>query len=311
MHGVPQSNPPNPRSLRKFISGDIWEWIVGVVLTFTGVLQYRQVRGEVELPGCLKVTGKLDFVCGGVIDWKAARLKAETLRRLFTESDSQEPRFIMHAVTHIIEAMERRYKNKPLREIIMECKAISARMSEKIERTQKPMPHNVLQAAHYLIADKTLTGAKINYVCKDDNIMSEFDLEKERRIIQLYREDVETMTMYYKQSNERNPMKTMPPKEPLILFDPTAFRFEKNFKVEYSGYLTLLYGYKAPIAYDDAWKGKVSSWNRVFKRCVKGEKITDKNKVVLTEVVKNFPDWDKWVYKAKSVGAFQNEKEEE
>lgn len=175
-------------------------------------------------------------------------------------------------------------------------------MAEKLEKTGKALPHNVLQCCTYMIANNM--DAKLNYVCKDDNIMQEFEVASGAVLLKFYRTDVETMTGWYNASNFKNPLKTMPPKEPEVLFDESMYRFEKNFSVEYSSYLEFLYGYKSPEAFRLRWQKSVGEWNRVFKRCARGEKITDANKKILNEVIKVFPAWDKYVYRAKSVGAF-------
>lgn len=309
MHAVPYTNPPNLRSLRKFVSGDIWEGLVAMVLTACGVLKYRQLRGKIQLSGCLEVSGKCDFVAGGVVDWNEARAKAIALQTLWQSCADEAPRFIMHAISHIINAMEKSYGNNPLKEMILELKAVSSFVSEKIEKSKRALPHNVMQCFHYVAANKELDEAKLVYICKDDNIMSEFEIMKDRAFAKFYKQDVEEMTGWYNQT-AKNPLKSIPPIEAPVLFDQDLFRFEKNLQVEYSPYLTMLYGIATPDEYRRMYQAKVSSWNRVFKRCVNGDKITDKNKVAMSEVKKYFPDWDKWVYKAKSVGAFQKEETE-
>ena len=119
------------------------------------------------------------------------------------------------------------------------------------------------------------------------------------------------MTKYYNAGfDKKDPTKLMPPKEPLVVFEEGTWRFAKNFWVEYSSYLTMLYGYATPEAYRMGWQYKVSAWNRVFKRCVKGDKMTDKNITVIEEAEKYFPNWNKLVAKAKAAGAFQNNEEE-
>jgi len=49
----------------------------------------------------------------------------------------------------------------------------------------------------------------------------------------------------------------------------------------------------------------------VFKRCAKGDRITDKNKEVIAEAKKQFPKWDKMVASAKKAGAFVGQEEED
>src|SRR5688500_15643652 len=53
MKGVPQSNAPNMRSLRKFQAGDIWEWICALVLKRAGILIETQRKVGYQYPGLL------------------------------------------------------------------------------------------------------------------------------------------------------------------------------------------------------------------------------------------------------------------
>ena len=50
MTGVQPTNPPNPRSLRKFEAGNIWEAIVGYVLLRAGILQKKQEWIQYQYP---------------------------------------------------------------------------------------------------------------------------------------------------------------------------------------------------------------------------------------------------------------------
>lgn len=309
MHNVIPSNPPNDRSLRKFAAGHFFEWVVGMVLTMTGILKQKQLRGEVQLPGLLRVSGRLDFIAGGPIDWEYAKKEVEKVQDLFSVSVNDMPPIVFHAIEHILKSMEAQYKKQPLKEVVFECKSVSSFMSEKVEKTGA-MPHHVLQCVHYLLANK-MDEAALVYICKDDLIANQFQIFNNKETLKMYRDDVKMMTDYYNASNFKNPMKTLPPKEALVNFVEGVWRFEKSFKVEYSNYLELLYGYKSPEAYRMEWQYKISSWNRVFKRCVKGDKMTDNNKNVIAEVSKSFPQWDKYVLLAKKAGAFQKPEEAE
>ncbi len=309
MNAIPYTNPPNERSRRKFQVGDVFEWIVGMVLTSIGILQQRQIRNEVQLPGLLKVTGKLDYVAGGVVDWEKSLHEINKLKILFSQTNDETPRFISHTIDHVFNAMRKRFSTSTLMEVIFECKSISVRMFEKVEKTGA-MPHHVLQSGHYLIGNnRDITLAKICYISKDDCLMTGFDLQNSKELRAAYKKDVQQMTEYFNAGNKDKPLKTLPPKEPEVLFDPLMFRFEKNFRVEYSSYLEMLYGYKTPEEFRFKWSKEVSNWNRVFKRCVMGEKMTDKNKAVLSSVAKMWPNWDDYVYKAKSKGVFLKDDE--
>src|SRR3954469_6411316 len=79
MLGTKPTNPPNNRSLRKFQAGNIWEAVIGFVLVRAGILRKRQVRSEVELPGCLRVSGRIDYIAGGVMDWAKAEKELDQI----------------------------------------------------------------------------------------------------------------------------------------------------------------------------------------------------------------------------------------
>src|SRR5262245_51894370 len=66
MTGVKQTNPPNERALRKFQAGNLWEWVIGFILKRAGILQGKQRSVDFQQPGMLNVTGKLDFIAGGL-----------------------------------------------------------------------------------------------------------------------------------------------------------------------------------------------------------------------------------------------------
>ena len=72
MTGIQPSNPPNPRSLRKFEAGNIWEAIVGYVLRRAGILQSKQDWIQYQYEGLLPVSGKLDYIGGGKPDYDKA-----------------------------------------------------------------------------------------------------------------------------------------------------------------------------------------------------------------------------------------------
>jgi ferritin len=66
-------------------------------------------------------------------------------------------------------------------------------------------------------------------------------------------------------------------------------RFRKNFNIEYSNYLTLLYGYEEPRDYSDEVSKTIAKWNRVIARYKANaldpsKKITDLNKSAREEI---------------------------
>ncbi len=309
MYGVPFTNPPNVRSKRKFQAGHLWEWVVGMVLLSAGMLKKKQLRVETKLPRLMRVSGRLDFVCGGDIDWKSAKENIQKIKDSLLLLDLDLPPFFFDAIDKFVD----KYKGRKLKEVIMESKSLSSFMMEKTQKLGEPMMHHVLQNFHYVVGnDQGIEEGKLLYICKDDCIMEEFVITNNEETMQLYKDDIKKMSKYYAAGfNKRKPQELMPPKEPLVLFEDGLFKFSKNFRVEYSNYLTYLYGYETPEAYRMAWQYKISSWNRVFKRCVQGANMTPKNKEAIADAIKVFPLWDKMVASAKKAGAFAPEEEGE
>ncbi|MDD5146921.1 MAG: hypothetical protein PHN39_04270, partial [Candidatus Pacebacteria bacterium] len=76
------------------------------------------------------------------------------------------------------------------------------------------------------------------------------------------------------------------PLEQPIEFDEETGRFRDNWKIKYSLYLTKLYCYKDQKEFEDKYRGVVGQYNRVLNRCCNGDKMTDKNKVIMAEAEK-------------------------
>lgn len=312
MNAVPMTNKPNNRSLRKFSAGHMFEWVVGLVLTLTGVLKSRQLRGEYQIKGMLPVAGKFDFIAGGEIDWEKVRAEVKNIQKLFSISLSDMPPIVFHAIEQIIASFENQFKGNALKEVIFECKSISSFMSDKIDRTKKPMPHHVLQCQHYLLANE-MDEAYLFYISKDDMISYQFSVYNDEDTLREYAKDVKLMTDYYNNGfDAKNPLKFAPSKEKEVIFDDTTFRFSTNYKVEYSSYLNMLYPeFATPMDYRLKWDKSISAWNRVFKRMVNGDKITVSNQEYINEMRKTFTNVDELVEKAKLVVLEEDELDNE
>jgi len=324
MYGVPFSNAPTNRSKRKFTAGECWEWILGMVLIAANVFKKKQVQVNYQIKDLLPVHGRIDFIVGGAFDYDKAMDTISTMNKTLSLINLDVPLFFLDAAEKFV----KNYKGKILEEVIYECKSVSSYMIEKVINSG-PMPHHVCQNFHYIYGNNlNIRKGKIGYICKDDCIMQEFDISINEEIKDIYIKDIKQMTEYYNRGfDKKDPLKFLPPKEPEVLFDDTLFRFTKNWKVEYSNYLTLLYGYQSPQHYGMwKWESKISAWNNAFKRYVlagmeipyknkNGEivtrkiNITDNNKEKREEAIKYFPDWDKMVEKARKAGAFLKQEE--
>ena len=308
MYAVPMTNPPNHRSLRKFSAGHVFEWIVSLVLTMTGILKSRQLRGEYQLDGLLPVAGKFDFIAGGSVDFEAAKKEIDNLQKLFAVSASDMPPIVIHAMNTFVNEFAAKFKHNPLKEVVFECKSVSSFMSDKIARTGKPMSHHVMQCLHYLLSNQ-MDEAYLVYVSKDDLISYQFSVTPTKENIELYAEDVRQMTEFYRKGfDKKKPLKFAPPKEKEVIFDTDTCRFSTNYKVEYSPYLSLLYPkYSMPKNYQDRWSKSVASWNRTFKRCVNGDKMTALNLEAIKDAKTVFPNWDELVEIGKQFGNIEDE----
>ncbi len=280
MKGTEPTNPPNPRSLRKFEAGNMMEWVVGMVLKRAGIYKDTQEWLAFQYPGLLKVTGKLDFLAGGEVDWEKAKASVFEL---------ELPEFFGRATSKIIEYLSTTYP-QGLENIVIEVKSCSSFMFDRYEKTGAD-EHHQLQAFHYLKA-KNMPEAHIVYISRDDLRMLEFGVFNPSPIEELYRRDIQTMTKIMGGEIE-------PQKELLVTYDQETGKFSRNWKVAYSNYLTMLYGYESQMAYEEAWTGKVNSWNRVMKRCVEGANMTKLNLDVIKEAKALFPNWDELVANSK------------
>lgn len=327
MYAVPYSNPPNLRSKRKFTAGDAWEWLAAMVISSCGILQKKQIKVDTQMKNCLSVHGRLDFVAGGQFNHDEVKKQIQRMKDVLCMVNLETPPFFYDAA----EKFADKYKDKFLEMVIFEFKSVSSFMMEKVKRINDAMDHHKLQDFHYVAGnEEKIQRGKISYTCKDDCIQEEFYVENSKEIRKVYVDDVRQMTEYYNAGfNKKNPLKLMPPKEPEVIFDDALFKFSKNWKVEYSPYLTLLYGYETPKHYGQwKWQAKAAAWSNAFKKFVqagqeieytnsKGEKatkvgtITDNNREKRDEAIEHGFPWDKLVAKAKAAGAFRNTEEEE
>ena len=270
MTGVQPSNPPNPRSLRKFEAGNIWEAIVGYVLRRAGILINKQQWISYQYPDLLPVTGKLDFLAGGNPDYE------KSLQLIAKEFDWL-PEFISRATKNIIFHLQQKHPNG-LAEIILEIKSCSSFMFERYEANSTGNPHHKLQLFHYL-KSKFMPEGHLVYVSKDDARLLEIGVLNPSEIEVFYKDDIKAITSYVL-SNER------PPLEKSIIFDEEFGQFSANWKVGYSNYLTYLYKLENQKAFDNLYKPIAERWNRVLGRIAAGKEMTANNSEAIKEMEK-------------------------
>lgn len=275
MIGTKPSNPPNDRTKGKFFAGRMWEWIAGIVLHQLGIIQTQQTETWTEdMP--LRVRGHLDYLIGGIPDYNKAR---KFMSALPFDEETLE-RFMK-----VINNFEEEYGFDEITPTVHEIKSCSHYVVEMIQAGGSIDGHD-LQIDHYLRGMKMDNGI-IDYISKNDSVMAERLVKRSADIDRHLYLDLSTLKQYLD-------AKQQPPPAPLILFDN---KFTKNFSVEYSQYLKLVYDFETPEAYRNSVQGKIASWNRVIKRLQsidKGETtptgkkilLTDKNKIAIEEMSK-------------------------
>lgn len=270
LKGTPYTNPPNSRSMRKFMAGDIWEWIIKTVLIRAGMPFTTQERVELNYEGLLPISGRLDFIIGGAINYEEAskRLEVEDI-----------PDFIKTPSKAILNALQETYSDGEIPKKILEIKSVGSFIFESLLAQDNPRTHHMLQSAIYHLTTKLPTD--IVYVCRDDCRLLQYSIDKivsdlEKEI----KKDLEQITKYHRDNIE-------PPKEELIIFE--AGKFKTNWKIQYSPYLTMLYSYnkngddkeetffQTPDEYFEVFSPLVSSWNRVVKRIIEKAPMTKSN----------------------------------
>ena len=284
MKGITPSNPPNARALRKFEAGNLMEWVVELVLKRAGILIDKQKWCDFQYPNLLRTTGRLDHLVGGKPDWGKAKAEVGALGL---------PEFFDRATDAIIDYFAKTFPGG-LAEVVLETKSSSSFKFDRYDAVGPDLNHK-LQVFHYLKATGLEEGHLV-YFCKDDLRMIEFGIfntpTNPTEIEEIYRHDIETITQYYQRGIE-------PPKEPEVLFDNELFKFNTNWKVEYSSFLTKIYGYSEPESYREKWDRKVAQFNRTFGRVVTGKNMTDLNKQVIEEATALFPEFNDFVALAK------------
>jgi hypothetical protein len=276
MKGEAYTNPPNSRSMRKFMAGDIWEWIVQSVLIKAGIEFETQEKVGVEYEGLLRVSGRIDFIILGTTNFDRVTI------------DETMPEFMQRLTQAIVD----NFKGKSFEKCILEVKSLGSFVFEGLLAQDNPKTNHMYQAFIYRKATELPTH--IVYVCRDDVRLLQYSIDSIADALEVeVKKDLTEITYYYK-----NDIK--PEKEKLILWDAQAEKFTKNWKVEYSNYLSMLYTYnkngddaeetpfETPDEYYDWIAPQVAGLNRVIKRIKEGKEITKSN--------------EEWIEKMKAYG---------
>ena len=266
--GTEVSNPFDARAKRKFEAGNLFEWIIKLVLIRCGIYQESQKWvGNKEFG--LEVSGKIDHLAGGKPKYDEAKKEIESLAL---------PEMFTKATENILDYFKEHYPDG-LPQQGIEVKSTSSFGIEKVYFTNKALAGHDLQAFHY--AYNLKVPFMVLYICRDDLRMAEIPILPDNpELLERYKGKIIKMTDFYNKKQE-------PPKEPEIVFEEETQRFTKNFNVEYSSYLKRNYGVETPDEFNEKFGGKVLAWNRVVERIKDSKELTDNNKEKLDEMMKS------------------------
>lgn len=248
MRGEEPSNPPNARSIRKFEAGDVYEWIVRLVLMRAGILHTSQEALKTQIEGMVPVSGRLDFVAGGHPKYEEALAEVDALHL---------PPLLGRTGRAVVEYLAAKYP-EGMEPTIIEVKSQSVFVFDAMERTGKASRNHRLQLLHYMKA-KGYASGKLVYICRDDLRLREVEIFADDGMEEEYRKEVAEVSRVY-QSGE------MVPLEASIVYDEDTEKFSKNWQVAYSSYLTKLYGFKDQAEFDEMYVPMATAWNSALKR---------------------------------------------
>jgi putative component of membrane protein insertase Oxa1/YidC/SpoIIIJ protein YidD len=217
----------------------------------------------------------------GVPDYEKARFNAAKL-------GFSQP-FVDYLVS-VINEFERRMGVVEFAPMIRECKSCSEYVIDMIQEGGFVIGHK-LQLYHYLKGLNIPLGY-VDYISKNDSLMEDTRVDFPDAGLEAQYNNGLTELKGYLEAGQQ------PPPAPLIVWEK---KFKKNFNVEYSNYLKMIYGFEQPLDYSNAVSGKIASWNRVLARIkdvaegkrnkpTKAEplgaltKLTDKNLSVIDEM---------------------------
>ena len=265
MRGIPASDPPDARTLRKFEAGHLFEWLVGQVLQKAGLVAKHNDFISVKLPGCAEVKGAYDYLVEPPKNWGEAR---ENVRSMNYPRNLERISFKL--VDYLQEKLPIIYGADDeqaigMKRMIYEIKSVNSMVFwSRVEILKKGYPHHRLQLFSYLEGKGILEG-RLFYISKDDltTIEAQVLLEDEETK-EAFRKDVELMTEYTKSDN-------LPPKENDLEFDEKKGKWKLNWKLEWSNYLTMITGMDK-----DSWKSQAGKEMRRLNSQIKDGKELEK-----------------------------------
>ncbi|MHA1225109.1 MAG: hypothetical protein ACTSPV_00035 [Candidatus Hodarchaeales archaeon] len=249
MKGIQPTNPYDDRVLRIFSTGKEFHHLLCKVFEKIGVLQEKEKRVEIpENKEMLPIVGYFDMKLGGFTNWNEARKRVKEYG--FSE-------FVEAVSLKIIDNLEKEYP-KGLTPLIAEIKSVNSNAFwAKKDYIGSGYLHHKLQLYTYLIATGIEEG-RLFYISKDDLTLQEgIIFLNDQNLRKMWEEDVKTMTNYYRKD-------IVPPKEPDIIFNETKHKYEINWRIARSLYLTKITG-KTKKEWEKEVKKELRKKNQLLK----------------------------------------------
>ena len=285
LKGVPPSNPFNDRAKRKMESGNLFQGLVALVLFRSGILLDEEIPYKLKYPNLLEISGRADILAGGTPDWE--KVKAEMEKDITWERFP----FIIRTIKATIENLSQKYPNG-LSKQILEIKSCSGFMFELYEKNQTADVTHKIQTYTYLKADSEIKQANIFYISRDDARAIEIGIFENPVTDKQHYDVVKKITDYY-QADE------MPPLEPEIVWKDETLRFAPNWQVQYSPYLTKIYGWRDPEEFRLKYDKQIISWNYTLNRALENKDLTARNLEVIHEINQSGFNFEQLVVEAK------------
>ena len=249
MKGTEPTNPYDTRILKVFAAGNEFHHLIKKVFEKIGILKDGEKYIEIpETKDILKILGYYDMKIGEFDNWHIAKQRIKEYG--FSEAIEQ-------ISLKLIDYFESQYP-QGIEPQIIEVKSINSNAFwSKKDYIGTGYEHHKLQLYTYLKATGINKGTLL-YISKDDLTLQEgLILHPNESLEKIWLDDVKTMTEYYRKN-------IIPPREPDYIFNQKSRKYEVNWRIARSPYLTLISG-KSKEDWEKEVKEIVKNKNKKIK----------------------------------------------
>lgn len=257
LKGVEPTNPFDERTLRKFEAGRLFEWLVGNVFRKAGLnVKTNESIAPIKLENCLPIYGHYDYLVSGCANWD------ESIKKIEAE---KFPGFIEQVCLRLIEWLRNKYpilydeNNRMIEGLpptLYEVKSANSMLFwSKKDYLIDAYDGHKMQGITY-IKGLGMDSIRFLYISKDDLTLAEFEVTLTRELEAQWLKWVEDISHYVLNGIQ-------PESEPDIVYDEEKKRWDTNWKVERSLYLTYVTGLSVE-EWKKKWTDECSARNRVL-----------------------------------------------